>query len=209
MCLATTAFGQDMALFDASFLRGGYVHLGVLASHEADEGLLWVGGVAVPGADYETELTKGLGLEAGINLGNGLALSVSGTTPMTSSNVATGTIAGYGNLGDTTVGYYALTAHFHYPVTDRLQPYFGGGVGYMHVFGTSDGVISDLTLKPALGAVLQAGVDYWITDNIGVFADAKRFFLDSEVTGSLGPMPVLARTRVDPWIISAGISAHF
>ncbi len=211
ICAGAPALAADWLVVDdpAPAAGLGYVHLGGIASHEADDGQLWVGGVPVPGADFVTELTFGLALEAGVKLGDMFAISVSGTTPMTTSNVGTGTLTGVGNLGNGTVGYYALTGHVHLPLGDRITPYFGGGVGYMHVFGTEDGAIADLTINPAAGGVLQAGIDFAINENFGLFVDAKQFFISTDVTGFFGPAPVLARTRVDPWVLSAGVSFNF
>ena len=209
--MISSAVGLDASMADdgsTSLLRGGYAHVGALLSHQADEGTLTVGGTPVPGADYETKLTGGLSLELGYFLRGGFAVSISGTTPMTTPNTAAGTIAGYGELGAETIGYYAVTGHMHIPVVDGVAPYFGGGLGYMHVFRTSDGAITDLEISSAMGPVLQAGIDLAFAENIGAFVDFKQFLISTTATGVLGAA-VEANTTVNPWILSSGIGFHF
>jgi outer membrane protein len=94
-------------------------------------------------------------------------------------------------------------------IHDVVTPYVGAGLGYMHVFGTRDGVVTDLTVNSAFGAVLQAGVDVALTDNIGVFADLKKYFISTTASGSLGGMPITANARVDPLVVSTGIGVDF
>lgn len=187
----------------------GYVHLGASAAKQADEGTLTLGGFPVPGADYETNITGTASIEAGVFLRDGFAISAFGTLPMTTPNIGAGSLAGIGNIGDETIGFYSITAHAHVPVTDMASLYAGAGVGYMHVFGTADGVVTNLAIASAMGAVLQAGVDLRLNEHFGVFADVKKFIIGTEATGTFGGFPLVAQTRVDPWVVSAGGSFSF
>jgi outer membrane protein len=187
-------------------LRGGYVHLGVSAARQADQGSLGVGGVPLAGAGYATDLTIAPSIEAGVVLRGGFGVSVFATGPMTTPNRGTGILTAFGDLGDETNAFFALTAHYHLPVSTWLTPYFGGGLGYMQVLGTKDGVITNFHVNSAPGWVLQAGLDMRIRDNVGAFADVKRYFLSTTATGDLGPAAAVAQARVDPWIISTGLT---
>ena len=153
----------------------GYLHLGASVVKQQDDATLYVLGTPVAGAGFETEARLH-------------RLDRSGRLPPRRfrhrrfrdvadhrPNIATGTIAGLGNLGDETVGFYSATAQYHMPITDELSLYAGAGIGYMHVFDTVDGAVTNMTVNNAFGAVLQAGVDYKLMDNIGVFADVKRY----------------------------------
>ena len=153
-------------------LRGGYVHLGLAYTKQADEGTLQMGGVPVPGADFTTDGAITASLEIGAMLRGGFGASISGIYPMTTQNIAAGTLTGMGNLGTETVGFYSATMHYH-PFSDSfISPYVGGGIGYMHVFGTTDGVITN---RPgALFHAQNAAVISWSTgsplfDNAGTF----------------------------------------
>jgi outer membrane protein len=187
----------------------GFLHLGFSSAKQADDGALTVDGVPFPGAGYQTERLTTPSFEAGFYLRGGFAVAVSGTAPITTTNIAAGTLTGYGDLGDETDGYYSLTGQYHLPLTSWIAPYVGAGYGYMQVFGTTDGVITNFKAQSAGGPVLQAGVDLTLTDHVGVFADVKRYFISTTATGNLGPDVVKAQARVDPWVISSGVSLTF
>ena len=191
---------------DGFMLRGPYLHLGVSAVREADDGQLVVGGAPVPGAGYQTNLTVAPSIEAGFVLRGGFGVSVFATGPMTTPIIGTGVLAPYGDLGDETNAFFAVTAHYHVPVSSWLTPYFGLGLGYMQSLGTHDAVITNFRVKSAPGFVLQAGADMRLGDNVGVFADVKRYFLSTTATGNLGPDAAVAHARVDPWIVSTGLT---
>jgi outer membrane protein len=215
LILGATGFAQGATAADfgpaapAAFPELGFLHLGFSSVRQADDGALTVDGVPFPGAAYQTERLTAPSFEAGFYLRGGFAVAVSGTAPMTTTNIAAGTLTGYGDLGDETDGYYSLTGQYHLPLNSWIVPYVGAGLGYMQVFGTRDGVISNFQANSAGGAVLQAGVDVGLTDHVGVFADVKRYFISTTASGNLGPDVVKAQARVDPWVISSGISLTF
>lgn len=187
----------------------GYVHLGGTLVQQADDAELFVGGSPLAGAGFATEIGSTLGIEAGVFIHGGFALAASAMLPVTTKNLATGTILGMGNLGDETVGFYALTGQYHVNISDVVMPYVGAGVGYMHVVDTVDGVVTNMQVNSAFGAVLQAGIDVPITDNISVFADVKQFLVSTTASGSLGGTPITANARVDPIVLSTGVGITF
>lgn len=186
----------------------GFAHIGVSYGQQADDATMYVLGAAVPGAGFSTEGQASLALEAGLFLRDGFAIAASGMLPGTTPNLGSGTISALGNLGDETVGFYSVTAQYHFNL-GAFSPYFGGGAGYMHVFGTKDGVVRDMRIASALGGVLQAGFDVALTDNFGVFIDFKQYFLSTSASGTLGGAPIAADARVDPWVVSSGLSMKF
>lgn len=187
----------------------GYVHIGVSYARQADEATLYAYDMPLPGAAFTTEGKLTLGAELGLFVADGFALAVSGILPTTTPNIAAGTLAGIGNLGDETVGFYSATVQHHFGLGDITTPYVGAGLGYMHVFNMSDGVATDLSVESAFGGVIQVGVDLAVTDSVGLFIDAKRFFLSTEARGNLFGTPVNAMARVDPWVVSSGLSVRF
>lgn len=203
---ATPAIAGDHDPTAGLVLRGVYAHIGISAAHQADQGSLTVGGLPVPGAAYFTQTTVAPSIELGAISDMGIGASVFATGPMTTSNTAAGTLAGAGNLGDETNAFFSVTAHYHVPLGARLTPYFGAGLGYMQSLGTKDGVITGFKVASAGGPVLQAGIDARVDENIAVFADVKRMFISTTATGLFGPYPASAAAKVDPWIVSTGIS---
>jgi outer membrane protein W len=193
-------------------LRGGFttfVHFGSSYVKQADEAVLFSNGTQVPGADFTTEGDLTMSVEAGIVLRKGLGLAVSGTVPTTISNIASGTLTGLGNLGDESVGYYSLTGQYHFNMRGTIQPYVGAGLGYMHVFSTTDGAVTNLDVPSAWGGVFQIGLDAWFNDRIGVFADVKRYWITTNPSGTLGPNTITAEATVNPWVFTSGLGVRF
>lgn len=193
-------------------LRGGFstfVHFGSSYVKQADEAVLFSNGAQVPGADFTTEGDLTMSVEAGVVLRQGLGIAVSGTVPTTISNIASGTLTGLGNLGDESVGYYSLTGQYHFNMRGAIQPYVGAGLGYMHVFSTTDGAVTNLDVPSAWGGVLQVGLDAWFNDRIGVFADVKRYWIATNPSGTLGPNTITADATVNPWVFTYGLGIRF
>jgi outer membrane protein W len=209
LSFAILAAGLALPAFAADPGGIGYVHLGASVVKQQDDARLYVLGTPVAGAGFQTQLGYTGSVEAGVFLRDGFAIAASAMWPTTTPNIATGTIAGLGNLGDETVGFYSATAQYHAAVTDELSLYGGAGIGYMHVFDTVDGAVTDMAVANALGAVLQVGIDYKIADNIGVFADVKRYFISTTASGTLNGAAITADARVDPWVVSTGIGVSF
>jgi outer membrane protein len=193
-------------------LRGSYstfFHFGSSYVKQADVATLFAGGAPVAGAGFVTEGDQTMAVEAGIFLRGGWAIAASGTIPTTISNLGTGTLAGLGNLGDENVGYYSATAQYHFNLRGPISPYVGAGIGYMHVFGTTDGAVTDMNVASASGPVLQAGIDFHLNERAGLYVDVKRFWISTDASGSLGGTPITAEATVDPWVFSTGVGIRF
>jgi outer membrane protein len=193
-------------------LRGGYnafIHYGMSYVKQADEATLFSNGVEVPGAAFTTEGDQTVSAEFGLVLRKGWAIAVSGTVPTTISNIAGGTLTGLGNLGDENVGYYSLTGQYHFNMRGSISPYVGAGLGYMRVFATADGAVTNLDVASAWGPVFQIGVDAWLGERFGVFADVKRYWITTNASGTLGPNTITADATVNPWVFSTGLAIRF
>jgi outer membrane protein len=165
-------------------------------------------GSPLTGADLEVAPRYAAEVEIGRYIVPTLAFSVSAGTPVRQSIVAAGSIRPLGTLGRVTYGlppYHALApaaAVAHPPVRRRrrrLSPCLqrgrrpGGGV----------------RLRDDLGPVVQGGAEIMAGRRFGVYADAKRAWLTSSGSGSLGDLPVNGRVRLDPLVLSAGAAFRF
>ena len=128
--------------------------------------------------------------------------------PVTTPNIASGTIHGLGNLGNKTVGLNSLTGQYHFGVGDINTTYLSVGLSYMHVIGTEDGVVTDLEDNSAFGTVLQVGIDIAVAEHVSVFADLKQYFISTMKSSTMG-VPITANARVDPIVVSTGIGISF
>lgn len=157
-----------------------------------------------------------LGLEAGYFVTPNIAIALSAGVPPIAHLKATGlTLApqlGTNNLGSVRFGPAMLLAQYHFTNFGAFQPYLGAGAVYVINFGNfSDGILTNLSADQNFGFVLQAGADYMLTQNWGVFVDAKKIFYSTDVSGDLLNLNVPIRTHVqlDPWVTSAGITFKY
>jgi outer membrane protein len=121
---------------------------------------------------------------------------------------ARGSIASLGELGAVTYGPAVLTAGYRIPVPWKVQPYIGAGATYAVILGDHDAAVSHLHVHNNLGYAMQAGVEYPITKRWQVFLDVRELWLSVNAEGSLGAVPINARVKLDPTLISVGFKLH-
>lgn len=109
-----------------------------------------------------------------------------------------------------------LTAKLHFPV-GPLKPYVGaGGTLFLWVDSKPGAATIPLgvtrqTLSSKVGAVVQAGVDIPLGDQgFGLSLDAKKYFVSTTARWYAGNTLVIqTEHKLDPWVLSAGISYRF
>lgn len=212
--VSTIAFAGAISMGSAASAQdiipgGGYIHVGVAQVDQADDATLFAGGNPVPDAGFRTKKKFAPAIEAGYFVMGGAALAAGVVLPVTTPNIAAGSLDGLGNLGDEKVGFATATAQYHFLRGGIVSPYVGAGISYMFVTDTDDGVVTDLEIEDALGTALQVGADVRIASAWSVYADVKRLFIDTDARGLLGGAPITAEATVDPWIIQAGIGFRF
>lgn len=206
---ATLAFVGGNA--NADELRGRYIHFGVAQiSPNPNSVELSVGGADVPGATFDAATEIGVAAEIGWFLhGTPLAISATLTSSVLTENTGTGTLAATPELGADSFMLGAITAHYHFETGGWFRPYVGGGLGYFHPTGATDGLVTDLEIEEAYGPVFQAGADFDFTDRWGAFIDVKQFLIGIEATGLMSGMPVEAEADIDPLLITSGLTYRF
>jgi outer membrane protein len=117
-----------------------------------------------------------------------------------------GSIEALGDLGAVRYGPALLTAGYRLPAIGNVEPYVGGGVAYAIIFRNFDGAVENLRVHNNFGSVVQVGADFRITDTLAVFADVKQLWLSVNANGALyGEVPVTARVKLNPTLVSVGI----
>ncbi len=197
------------ALAQADLGPDTFVRIGVTHIDMADKGPVFVDGVRDPGADYETDKDFVGTLEVGHFVHPSVAVRVAGSTPAKTYNLPAGSLAGLPNLGNDVSSNFTLTATFHPLRGNRFSPYIGGGIGLNKIWSTEDRLATDLKIKSAHGPVIQAGVEFDISDRFGVYVDAKKGFWSADASGFLGPAKVTAEAELDPVLLSAGALFRF
>lgn len=112
------------------------------------------------------------------------------------------------NLGDTMILPPTLTLQYHFMPESNFSPYVGAGLNYSIFYGEDSGTgFTDLDVDGGLGYALQAGFDYWLTDNWGVNVDVKKIYLD--IDAELNNGTIRADVDLDPWVVGTGVSYRF
>jgi len=115
-------------------------------------------------------------------------------------------------LGSVRYGPAILLLQYHFNQFGALQPYVGVGGAYVLNFGNiSDGILRNFSVDQNFAFVLQAGADFMLTPNWGLFVDAKKAFYNTDAFGFLLNTNIPIRTHVvlDPWIATAGITFKY
>ncbi|MFC3099838.1 OmpW/AlkL family protein [Altererythrobacter lauratis] len=110
-----------------------------------------------------------------------------------------------------------VTAKLHMDLGGGFKPYVGAGPTHFFIFSEGVGATAatlgatDVNLSDDLGFALQAGFDVPLNDGgLGLSVDAKRYFVDTTATFRAGNAVALqSRHKLDPWVISAGVTFSF
>lgn len=207
LLIGTLAASPALAQADVrpdTFARVGVTHIDM-----ADKGPVFVDGVRDPGAKYQTDKDFVGTLEIGHFFHPNIAVRLTGSTPAETFNLPAGSLAGLPNLGNDTSSNFTLTATYHPLRGHRFSPYVGGGIGLNKIWSTEDALATDLEIKSAHGPVIQAGIEFDVSDRFGVYADAKKGFWSAQASGFLGAARVTAEAELDPVLLSVGALFRF
>jgi outer membrane protein len=196
-----------------------YVHAGVLGEFlETNEQLAaGTGRTSFVVTNVAVRPLYTLALEAGYFVTPNVAIALSaGVPPALAHFKATGFtgagLLGTDLLGSVRGGSIRVLLQYHYTELGAFQPYFGAGVSYFLNFGNiSDGILTNFALDQNFSFVVQAGADWMLTPNWGVFVDGKKAFFSTDASGFVlnTATPVRANIRFDPWIASAGVTFKY
>lgn len=109
-----------------------------------------------------------------------------------------------------------VTAKYHFDL-GGVKPYVGAGPAYFLWVADDPGAatlplgVTDTDLSNELGLALQAGFDVPLNDKgFGLSVDVKRYFIDTTARWFVGnTLAIETEHKLDPWVISAGVSYRF
>lgn len=109
-----------------------------------------------------------------------------------------------------------VTAKAHFDL-GGVKPYVGAGVAYFIWLKDDPGAatlplgVTDTDLSDEFGFALQAGFDVPVNDKgLGLSVDVKRYFIDTTARWFVGnTLAIETEHKLDPWVISAGVSYRF
>jgi outer membrane protein len=200
--LASTAF--------AAKAQENVVKVGVTyyQPHSSTDGISGIG--VPPGADaevgtattvifvYERLFTPNVGLEI-----------VLGVPPKTKTK-ATGSVAFLGDdvLSAKNVAPTLLLNYHFFSPSDALRPYVGVGINYTKFTDVTSSLAADVQMSSSTGLALQAGINYAISKDWGLFASIAKIDVKSKVV-AVGTTVLTTTVDFRPIVYSAGLSYQF
>ncbi|MFN2099669.1 OmpW/AlkL family protein [Altererythrobacter sp. MF3-039] len=109
-----------------------------------------------------------------------------------------------------------VTLKYHFDL-GGVKPYVGAGPAYFLWISDKPGAatlplgVTDTDLSDELGLALQAGIDVPLGDKgFGISFDAKRYFIGTTARWFAGDtLAIETKHKLDPWVLSAGVSYRF
>lgn len=157
-----------------------------------------------------------LGLEAGYYVTPNLALVLSAGVPPIAHLKVSGFSAagplGSNLLGSMRWGPAMVLLRYQFNQFGAFQPYIGAGGTYVLNLGNiNDGILTNFAVDQNFGFVVQAGAEYMLTPNWGVFVDGKKIFYSTDASGFLlnTTIPIRTHVELNPWVGSAGITFKY
>lgn len=109
-----------------------------------------------------------------------------------------------------------VTLKAHLPL-GPIKPYIGAGPTYFVFISEKSGTttsalgLNNLKINDKVGVAVQGGVDVPLNNGFGLSLDAKRYFVrpTAHWSTAAGAELLATRHKLDPWVLSAGVSYRF
>jgi len=133
-------------------------------------------------------------------------------------NVSSGALKGVEAVSDVKIIPATLTAKYHLQLPYGIKPYVGAGPAlYLVISDEPSAAVKGLglgvtrtKLTSELGVAAQAGVDVALGHGFGLALDAKKYWVGTNATFYAGnTVALVTRHKLDPWVLSAGVSYRF
>ena len=105
-----------------------------------------------------------------------------------------------------------LTLQYHPLPAERYSPYVGIGLNYTVFYGeggSRSAPVTGVDIENAWGAAVNVGMDIEFAPNWLLNFDVKKFYLRPDVKVDTSVGRIDASTRLDPWVVGAGIRYRF
>ncbi|PWC56407.1 OmpW family outer membrane protein [Azospirillum sp. TSO22-1] len=136
----------------------------------------------------------------------------------TSRHKVTSDVAGGLDVGKVSLLPPVLTVTYHPLPNSQFNPYIGAGINYT-LFYREDAAnarnaaglaITNTDYKNRFGWALQAGADFYLTDNLLLNIDVKKVFLKTDVHGTTNVgLDWNSKVTLNPWLVGVGVGYKF
>jgi outer membrane protein len=187
-----------------------FARLGLVAAGYHPGANIAANGQVIPGSTASASSNFSSTFEVGYDLTKNISASVFFGVPPKPHIDGRGTVAPLGTLGKVRYGPAIFSANYRFPKIAGFRPYAGGGAAYAIILKEFDGAVTQLNAHNNWGTVLQGGLERELTEKLDFFVDFKEVWLSVNAEGFLsGGVPVKARVKLDPSLVSMGIKFHF
>ena len=164
-----------------------------------------------------------LGFEAGYYVTRNISLNVSTGVPYyvkdktSGFNAANPILANGTTLGQIVPALIPITAVYHFTNFGAFSPYAGAGFAPGFSLGQQNAFLNNVKVGGSVGAVVQAGADYFFDKHWGLSFDVKKVFayVDAHATSvnvpGIGVVPAgfTQSVHFQPWLFSTGLVYRF
>lgn len=217
---AAMALAATPALAQEGPDRAGDVQVKLLATYVGPDGKIEAINVNRPGLPATTQtrandnVTPTIAVEYFVS--NNVSLETIAGMTQHDVDATAGLPRGAELVSDAKLIPATLTAKYHFDL-GAVKPYVGAGVSWFLWVDVEPGAatrplgVTKTTLSNDVGAVLQAGFDVPVNDKgLGVSLDVKRYFIGTTARWFAGNvLAIETEHKLDPWVISAGLSYRF
>ena len=206
LAAAVMAVAPAAQAFEAGdfVVRGGAVHV---APDDSSDKVFYAGGGSTNGSEVAVDSNTQLGIRATYMFTDGLGLGLLAATPFKHNITGNGGDLDGMDLGETKHLPPTLTLQY-YPMASgsALQPYAGVGVNYTTFFDEQSG-LGELTLDDSIGAAVEVGIDYMMSDNFGL--NAAVWYADIETEAEIEGVTEKFDVQIDPMVYMIGMTYKF
>lgn len=214
LAAAVMAVAPAAQAFEAGdfVVRGGAVHVAPDDSSDS----VTLGGDPLLGAGTDTKVNVDsntqLGLRFSYMFTSNIGLGVLAATPFKHNITGDSTVAGVdgAKLAETkhlpptiTLQYYPMDS------SSKVQPYVGAGVNYTIFFEEKTTTAlgnADIELDDSIGAAVEVGVDYMLSENFGV--NAAMWWADIDTEAKIEGVDSFD-VQIDPMVYMVGLTYNF
>jgi outer membrane protein len=179
--------------YDTHSRTNGISGIGVPAGADAE-----VGDATTAIFVYERLFTPQVGLEFVLGVPPRLKAKATGSVAFLGDEVLSAR-----NVAPTLL----LNYHFFEP-SGRFRPYLGAGINYTRFTDVKSSLAPDVEMGSSTGLALQAGVNYAVTKDWGLFASVAKINVTSKVV-AVGATVLTTTVDFRPLVYSAGVSFQF
>lgn len=200
--------------------RAGHIQVKLLGTAVLPDGKITAITVNLPGlpATLQTKANDNVTPTIAIEYFVTNTISIETIAGMTQHDVDTvaGLPAGSELVSNAKLIPATVTAKYHFDL-GGVKPYVGAGPAYFLWVADDPGAatlalgVTQTTLSNELGLALQTGVDVPIgAAGFGLSVDVKRYFIDTTARWFAGnTLAIETDHKLDPWVISAGLTYRF